>query len=104
MIIAAMRTIVAIHIASFLVPLFLSAQSREIDSMHREAEKATGTRQVELYRDLSYITRNIDGDTALYFARKASELAIISGKEYDKQIALLALGRTMIVKGSYNLA
>jgi two-component system NarL family sensor kinase len=104
MIIAAMRTKVAIHIASFLVPLFLSAQTREIDSMHREAEKATGTRQVELYRDLSYITRNIDGDTALYFARKASELAIISGKEYDKQIALLALGRTMIVKGSYNLA
>jgi len=86
------------------VPLFLSAQTREIDSMRREADKATGTRQIELYRDLSYITRNIDGDTALYFARKASELASISGKEYDRMIAMLALGRTMIVKGSYNLA
>ena len=104
MIIAAMRTIVAIHIISFLVPLSLLAQTREIDSMHREAEKATGTRQIELYRDLSYITRNIDGDTAMYFARKASELATISGREYDKMIATLALGRTMIVKGSYNLA
>ena len=104
MIIAAMRTIVAIHIISFFVPLSLLAQTREIDSMHREAEKATGTRQIELYRDLSYITRNIDGDTAMYFARKASELATISGREYDKMIATLALGRTMIVKGSYNLA
>lgn len=86
------------------MPLFLSAQTREIDSMHREAEHATGSRQVELYRDLSYIARNIDGDTALYFARKASDLANISGNNYDKRIAFLALGRTMIVKGSYNLA
>src|SRR5690349_9264822 len=104
MIIAAMRTIVAIHIISFLAPLILRAQTREIDSLHREADKATGSRQIELYRDLSYIARNVDGDTALYFARKASDLANISGKEYDKMIAFLALGRTMIVKGSYNLA
>lgn len=99
-----MRTLVAIHIISFLVPLLLSAQTREIDSLHREAEKATGSRQVELYRDLSYITRNIDGDTSIYFARKATELATMSGKDYDKMIAFLALGRTMIVKGSYYLA
>ncbi len=99
-----MRIIVAIHIISFFVPVFLTAQTREIDSLHREAEKATGSRQIELYRDLSYITRTIDGDTAMYFARKASELANISGKEYDRMIANLALGRTMIVKGSYNLA
>lgn len=99
-----MRTVVSIHIVSFLLPLFVSAQTREIDSMHREAEQATGTRQVELYRDLSYIARNIDGDTALYFARKASDLANISGNEYDKMISFLALGRTMIVKGSYKLA
>jgi two-component system NarL family sensor kinase len=101
---AAMRTIVAIHIFFMLVPFLLMAQTKEFDSMHREAQNASGTRQVELYRDLAYLTRNINSDTAMHFARKAHELAQISGKEYDLMIANLALGRTLIVKGSYDLA
>jgi two-component system, NarL family, sensor kinase len=101
---AAMRTIVAIHIFFLLVPFLSWAQNNEIDSMHREAQQASGTRQVELYRDLSYLTRNIDGDTAMYFARKANELANLSDREYDKKLAYLALGRTFIVKGNYDLA
>jgi two-component system, NarL family, sensor kinase len=87
-----------------IVPLFIKAQTKELDSLYREAQTASGTRQIELYRDLSYLTRNIDADTALYFARKAHDLAHLSGKEYDILIANLALGRTLIVKGSYDLA
>lgn len=99
-----MRTKGIVHIVSLLVPVLLTAQTREIDSMLRQAHTASGTSQVEIYRNLSHFTRTINADTSMYFARKAAELATISGRDYDKRIAYMAMGRTLIVKGSYDLA
>lgn len=99
-----MRTKGIVHIVSLLVPVLLTAQTREIDSMLRQARTASGTSQVEIYRNLSHFTRTINADTSMYFARKAAELATISGRDYDKRIAYMAMGRTLIVKGSYDLA
>jgi two-component system, NarL family, sensor kinase len=84
--------------------LTISAQTPEIDQLHASAKKASGKKQADLYVQVSFAARNVHADTALYFARKATELANELDYTNGKIMANQAMGRVMTVKAQYDLA
>lgn len=81
-----------------------TAQRRDIDSMHRLAQTAKPSEQLRLYTELATRARDVNSDTALFFAKKAMELAEESNRPYDKMIVGYTMGRIISVKGNYHLA
>lgn len=72
--------------------------------MHRLALTASGSKQVKLYADMAALSRNVDADTALFFAKKAIELVEISRKDEDQMLARFIMGRILTVRGNYDLS
>lgn len=93
---------------AFLLFLFVSfaafSQVKKIDSLLSLLPSASVTRQVELYTELAAITRNNNSDTAIFFAKKAYELAENSGNEHSRQAAYYIMGRVLAMRGSFDLA
>ncbi len=84
----------------------LSPQSlyRPIDSVNRIIAKQSAKEQIYTYAHLSILMRNNDADTAMYFARKATDMAAEINNPDAKATALVALARAMNTKGNYELA
>jgi signal transduction histidine kinase len=88
----------------FILSFNATAQTPEIDQLHSRAKNATGKEQAVLYAEASFAARNVHADTALYFARKATEIANEFNYTLGKIMASQAMGRVMTVKAEYDLA
>lgn len=53
---------------------------------------------------MAALSRNVDADTALFFAKKAIELVEISRKDEDQMLARFIMGRILTVRGNYDLS
>lgn len=98
-------------IATLLIgslPVFIAlpaqAQTKEIDSLYKLAQSASGSRKVRLYMELATISRHNNPDTATFFANKAFELAEKTGNAHDRMMAYYTLGRVSAVRGNSDLA
>ncbi len=99
-----MRTISTIFISFLFLPFFSASQLNSIDSLHRMAQSATGAKQVEAYTTLASLTRNSNADTAIFFAKRAYELAEQSNNKHSKLLAYTIMGNVLHVRGSYDLS
>lgn len=90
----------------FLAILSLPAfsQTTELDSLRYLADKAPAADRSRLYAELAQQARNNHPDTALFFARRALQLADSIGTPVDKARATAMVGRVLALKGSYDLS
>lgn len=82
-------------------PFFAKAQKKQIDSLYILTQSS---KQVEAYVTLASLTRNSNSDTAIFFAKKAYELAEQSGDNHSKLLAYNIMGNVLHVRGSYDLS
>jgi signal transduction histidine kinase len=96
----AITTLFSFLLLSFLV----TAQTKQVDSLYELAQSASGAKKIDLYTKLAAITRNTQPDTAIFFARKANELAEEGNSDRSKLQAYLTMGSILHVRGSYDLS
>lgn len=88
----------------FALPLFTAAQTPAIDSLHQKAKMASGDERVELFLKLADLSRKIDADTAMYFAKKGYDMAEQRSNNTNKIIANFVLAKSHSIKGNYLIA
>lgn len=87
-----------------MLSMRLHGQTPSIDSLHRLARTAAPNKQVALYIEMASQARNVNADTATYFAKKALELSGQYGNDEEKAGAKFIMGRILTVKGNYDLS
>ena len=98
------KTVAAILVFLLYFPFSAKTQTKQIDSLYHLAQSAPGSKQVDLYVTLASLTRNSNADTAIFFAKKAYELAEQSDNDQSKLLAYLSMGSVLHVRGSYELS
>ena len=98
------KSLLFILCLNFMYPGIAFAQTRQLDSLLRVADRSSGTQKVEAYATLATLTRNSKADTALLFARKAYEVAETGSSNHARMIAYNAMGTVLHVRGSYDLS
>lgn len=88
----------------FFYTLQVFSQTREIDSLHRIAESATGKKQLELYTQLASRATTVDADTAMFFVKKLMALAENAHDDEARMLGTFITGRVVTVRGNYELA
>lgn len=81
-----------------------ATQSNQVDSLYHRANLASGAEKIDLYTRLASLTRNTDPDRAIFFARKAYDLAEEGNSDHSKLQAYLIIGSILHVRGSYDLS
>lgn len=99
-----MKTITPILVLVLFVSFSAKTQTKQIDSLYSLAQSTSGSKQVGYYVTLASLARNSNPDTAIFFAKKAYELAEQSGKGQSKLLAYLIMGNVLHVRGSYDLS
>ncbi len=87
-------------VAMILFPLSTLCQNFPLDSIGRLSQ----AEQVLAYSFIAESNRNSHSDTALYFAKRAFEIAEKNDRVFSKIISRIALGSVLHVRGSYDLS
>jgi signal transduction histidine kinase len=95
---------IGIFACFFQAAISVTAQSKDLDSLHLVALSSSGEDQVLLYARLAELARNVNIDTAFYFANKANEIGEVSGSDKARMNGHIVLGRVLAAKANYQLA